>query len=41
VGGSTAASFAHQGDNLVITVTSSRSKRVTYTVFGTLHAGKP
>lgn len=41
VGGSTAAGFAHHGDNLVITVRKARSKgSTTYSVFGTLHAGK-
>ena len=39
VGGSTAASFAHNADNLVVTVTKSRSRGTTYTVFGTLHTG--
>ena len=38
-GAATAASFTHNDDNLVVTVTP-RSKGVTYTVFGTLHAGK-
>lgn len=38
-GGATGASFTHKDDNLVVTVTP-RSKGVTYTVFGTLHAGK-
>lgn len=40
VGGSTAASFEHGLDNLVVTVTRTRSKGSTYSVFGTLHAGK-
>ena len=38
-GAATAAGFTHNDDNLVVTVTP-RSKGVTYTVFGTLHAGK-
>lgn len=41
VGGSTAAAFTHHADNLVVTVSKSRPKGSTYSVYGTLHAGKP
>lgn len=39
VGGSTAASFAHEADNLVVTVTRTSPKASTYSVYGTLHTG--
>jgi len=39
-GNSTASSFRHNADNVVVTVTRTRSKGATYSIFGTLHAGK-
>lgn len=39
VGGSTAAGFEHNADNLVVTTTKSRSGGTRYSVFGTLHTG--
>lgn len=39
-GDSTAANFSRGADNLVVTVTKSRSKSAIYSIFGTLHAGK-
>ncbi|HZK35989.1 MAG TPA: hypothetical protein VFC57_03395 [Aeromicrobium sp.] len=40
VGGSQAAGFAHNADNLIVTVTKSGTKGTAYSVFGTLHTGK-
>jgi hypothetical protein len=40
VGGSTAASFRHGRDSVVVTVTPAGAGGVTYTVLGILHSGR-
>ena len=39
VGGSTAAAFERNADNLVVTTTKSRSGATIYSVFGTFRTG--